>query len=275
MLDLHIEARSLIQDVTARYDDHYGFGSMSGAVYDTAWVSLVTKPVDGKLVWLFPECFDYILRSQLDDGSWGAPASQVDGILNTAAGLLSLIRHLEDPLQLQPLISSDVLDVQVAKATLALQSQLEHWEVSASTHVGFEIIVPALLEQLEKYAIFEFPGRDELIQLNYTKMSRLQPEVLYGKHSSTAIHSLEAFVGYIDFDRVSHHKIGGSMMASPSSTAAYLINASTWDEEAEEYLRHVVQMATDLDDGVPSAYPSTYFELTWVSCIGNTRIAFS
>ncbi|KAL2015847.1 hypothetical protein VTK56DRAFT_4694 [Thermocarpiscus australiensis] len=82
----------------------------------------------------------------------------------------------------------------------------------------------------------------------------------------TAVHSLEAFTDKIDFDKVAHHKVNGSMMGSPSSTAAYLMNASHWDKEAEAYLRHVIKAGTGQGNGgLPSAYPFTYFEYTCFS----------
>ncbi|XXG97308.1 hypothetical protein Hte_003604 [Hypoxylon texense] len=88
---LDSSAKSLIKHAILSYDNKYGFGSVSCAIYDTAWVSLIIKVVDGRRQWLFEECFDYILDNQSEDGSWKAGASQVDAILNTAASLLSLL----------------------------------------------------------------------------------------------------------------------------------------------------------------------------------------
>ncbi|OJD36443.1 ent-kaurene synthase [Diplodia corticola] len=259
------EGRALLHDALHGYDDLYGVGSMSNAVYDTAWVSLVTKTVDGAKQWLFPECFHFLLRTQLDDGGWESYASEVDGILNTAASLISLKRHAAEPLQIQDVPSGE-LEGRIARATGALDSMLAAWDVSSAAHVGFEIIVPALLEELEREGIaFNFRGRETLLKINAAKLSRFNPTFLYSTLKTTALHSLEAFIGKIDFDKVSHHKVHGAMMASPSSTAAYLMHASVWDDAAEDYLRHVVRRASSNGDGgVPSAYPSTYFELTWI-----------
>lgn len=65
---------------------------MSASVYDTAWLSMVQKPgIDGITgTWLFPECFEFIIEQQLPSGGWESDATTVDGILNTAAALLSL-----------------------------------------------------------------------------------------------------------------------------------------------------------------------------------------
>lgn len=107
-------------------------------------------------------------------------------------------------------------------------------------HVGVEILVPALLTMLENESIFlNFPGRKLLQGLNAVKLRCINPEMLYAT-PTTFLHSLEAFIGTLNFDRVIHHKRLGSMMASPASTAAYLIHASTWDEEAERYIRKVI-----------------------------------
>ncbi|KAH8892550.1 hypothetical protein GQ53DRAFT_746074 [Thozetella sp. PMI_491] len=56
------------------------------------------------------------------------------------------------------------------------------------------------------------------------------------------------------------------MMASPSSTAAYLMHVTDWDDEVETYLKHVIQYGVGSNSGaVPSAFPSMFFEYTWVS----------
>lgn len=73
-------------------------------------------------------------------------------------------------------------------------------------------------------------------------------------------------IGHLDFDRLQHRIVRGSMMASPSSTAAYLIHTSTWDDDAEAYLRRVTTRNGEYSrGGAPSACPSTHFELIWVS----------
>jgi len=51
-----------------------------------------------------------------------------------------------------------------------------------------------------------------------------------------------------------------------SSTAAYLMNCSTWDDKAEEYLRKVVnrERFNEVEDaGIPCAWPTTVFETSW------------
>lgn len=147
---LNAEAVALIRRALDGWDDTYGAGNMSCAVYDTAWVSLVTKTVDGEKQWLFPECFHFLLNTQANDGSWGNDKnSQIDGILNTGASLFALKRHVAEPLNI-PHVPQGELVRRIDMATAALHSQLAAWVVSTTTHVGFEIIVPALLKYLKE-----------------------------------------------------------------------------------------------------------------------------
>ena len=264
-------AKALIDKLTNENDELHGRGSMSCAIYDTAWVSMVTKSDDLSNKWLFPESFTYLLNQQCEDGSWESYASQIDGILNTAASLLALRKHLRDSQHFQ-YITSQNLQERIRRATSALGLLLQGWDVEATIHVGFEILVPSLLTYLEEEGIhYEFPGRKKLFAINAQKLAKFKPEYLYTDIKSTALHSLEAFIGKLDFDRIQHHKVNGAFMASPSSTAAYLINSSTWDDDCETYLRNVVACgAGKKTGGIPSAFPSTIFELTWVTCCFNS-----
>ncbi|KAK5116144.1 hypothetical protein LTR62_008470 [Meristemomyces frigidus] len=261
--ELDQRAIALLDRLTSDLDRKHGSGCMSVAVYDTAWVSLITKTIRTDKIWLFPQTFEYLLREQQGDGSWPSYASQIDGILNTAASLLSLLRHAKGPLQVN--LDDAGIEGRIQGATGALQRLLQSWDVASTVHVGFEILVPAMLEYLQAEGIvFDFPQRETLLAFNKQKLKKFQPEYLYGPHQLTALHSLEAFVGKIEFDKVAHHRINGSFMASPSSTAAYMLNASQWSEDCEEYIRQVLgNGAGQGNGGIPSAFPSTIFELTW------------
>ncbi|KAL1601386.1 hypothetical protein SLS60_006298 [Paraconiothyrium brasiliense] len=267
VVNLVNDTRALLRRTLTNYDEQYGLGAMSCAAYDTAWVSLVTKTIDGSKRWLFPECFQHLLATQSDEGGWALDSgAQIDGILNTAGPLLALKRYAAEPLQLQR--NAQEIEGRIRKATLSLRSQLAAWDVCTTNHVGFEIIVPAMLSLLEKEdssLVFEFEAKAALLKIYGAKMSRFRPEALYGPKRLTALHSLESFIGKIEFDKVKHHTVRGSMMGSPSSTAAYLLYSSHWDDESEAYLRHVIKFAAGQNSGgVPSAFPSTHFECTWI-----------
>lgn len=263
-----LEAASLTQHLLDSYSAGLDAGSITPNVYDTAWLALVKKQnAKGEQQWLFSECFQYILETQLADGGWQS-CSQVDGILNTAASLLALRRHASETLQIAGMQAEDV-HARVERATAALQVLLNAWEVAQTveenTHVGYDLIVPTLLRLLNDEGIaFEFQGRAALTEMHKEKTSAFNLENLYGKTETTAIHYLEAFLGQIDYSKVAHHKVHGAFMGSPSSTAAYLIGLpdAAWDDEAEGYLVKVLTRTGG--KSVPSAFPSINFEALWV-----------
>ncbi|KAI0172217.1 hypothetical protein GGR52DRAFT_573358 [Hypoxylon sp. FL1284] len=66
-------------------------------------------------------------------------------------------------------------------------------------------------------------------------------------------------------------------MGSPSSTAAYLMHISEWDDVAEEYLRDALRDGSGHGcGGVPSAWPSSIFELSWaITALAESSIPIS
>ncbi|KAH8836465.1 hypothetical protein MCOR27_008909 [Pyricularia oryzae] len=261
-------AKGLIARLSSINDPKYAFSTASVEIYDTAWVAMVTKGSGEQKRWLFPESFYHLLKSQADDGSWGYhPQTKASGILGTGAAVLALYKHLKEPLQLHD-VSSEEIRKRIILGSESLRTQLQNWDdVLTTNHIGIEIVAPALLDYLkqEDPALdFEFPAQAGLREMNAQKMSRFKPEHLYEAKVSTAAHSLEAFVGKIDFDRVRGHLWRGSMMASPSSTAAYLMYASVWDDEAEGFLQHVLKAGAGHGDGsMPGTFPTSYFEYSW------------
>ncbi|CAJ2513955.1 Uu.00g020740.m01.CDS01 [Anthostomella pinea] len=257
---LHDQVRSLLATLAEKCSGGGGFGSMSSSIYDTAWVSMVQNPKPGTVdPWLFPECFDFILTCQLPSGAWESYSSPVDGILNTAASLLALKKHLKT--------CPDRLDWELRsqKAEAALRHMLDDLDTGDSDQVGFEMIIIQHLSLLEEEGVkLDSPQLISLRALREAKLAKLPPESVY-QSPSTLYHSLEALIGHIDFDQVRCWRdTNGSLMGSPASTAAYLMHSSTWDDQAEAYLRNVLRQGAGHGDGsVPSAWPSSVFEISW------------
>jgi hypothetical protein len=108
-----------------------GFGSLSTAIYDTAWVAMIRKDIGGKVKILFPECFDYVEWAQLPDGSWPSEDSSVDCILNSLAGLLALktgYQHRND--------ASTSTSKRCERAIAALQRMLKTLDIKACNRGG-------------------------------------------------------------------------------------------------------------------------------------------
>lgn len=212
----------------------------------------------------------------LDTGCWANPEdTETDVILNTAAALLAVCRHHGTPLDPGDSQYGIDLDKRIVVASQFLCDHLQRLDLSRTSPlpVGFELLLPTLLDLLGREGIAEaipihFPAFEELQKVRDQKLARVDLDtVLNSGRRSTILHSLEAFIGVIQFDRLRDHKVVGSMMASPASTAAYFMNSSVLDDESEQYLRHVVEAGSGCGHGgVPSAFPSTFFESAWVSC---------
>ncbi|KAL4999865.1 hypothetical protein BDV10DRAFT_200525 [Aspergillus recurvatus] len=247
-----------ISKLAQNTEDMAWFTTFSPSIYDSAWLSMVYRYADGQLSWLFPECFDYVLSHQLENGVWPSTASTVDGILNTSAALLALLtrRQLVPDARVAPNIES---------ATSGLKDLLEGWNINETDQVGFEVIVPSLLRQISQFGIhFTFPGQARLQALSAGKLAKLHLESLQSERQSTILHSLESLVGIVDFDRLRHHcSEARGVLGSPAASAAYLMHSSSWDDRAETYLRRVVASTNYDTGGIPSAFPTSIFELSW------------
>jgi hypothetical protein len=260
--ELKAGSKSMLQvgRLIEEYELRRGVCSMSASIYDTAWVSMVSKMVEGKATWLFPSSFDYICGTQQGSGGWEG-GDVIDEIVNALACLLSFKRH--EKVDSEPSELADRID----RATQFLTAKLANFDSSNSERVAFEILIPSLLDLLELEGIsLQFPDAENLRKLNQIKMSKINFALLY-KYPSTMLHSLESFIGTIDFDKVSHHLVDGSMMGSPSSTAAYLMNITEWDENAEKYLHEAIENGKRNGEGsVTNVFPISTFEFAWVTC---------
>ncbi|KAI1273003.1 hypothetical protein F5Y07DRAFT_277545 [Xylaria sp. FL0933] len=253
-------ARSLISDLVRDHSGSYGGSSMTCSIYDTAWVSLLVKPENDEVGWLFPSCFEFLLSAQHTSGGWALANPATDTVLHTAAGLYALCKH-------QISKRAENLQERIRSATGFLQDNLQRLKIDATLPIGFEVLLPMLLGRLDRECgiQLEFPTKRALLQRREEKLIHFNIQNLYDGSDYIILHYLEAFVDHIDFDELRQYKVLGSMMASPSSTAAYLMNVTAWDTEAEDYLREVVLHGPGKGHGgVPSVFPSTLSEYSLV-----------
>ncbi|KAI0516929.1 hypothetical protein F5B22DRAFT_138040 [Xylaria bambusicola] len=254
---LSLQAESLIARLAMRCSKNDDFGSMSSSIYDTAWLAMIKKP-DGQ-EWLFPECFDFILKCQQPLGDWDSYSTSMDGILNTAASLLALRKHLEESPGNVDWVARSI------KAERILGRMLDSLDVNNADQATFGILIIKHVELLRDHGIILKSRKlEDLRKFREMKLAMLSPTSVYDT-PSTLYYSLEALIGHIDYDKISRwREPNGSMMGSPSSTAAYLMYASSWDSSAETYLRNVLKFGYgNGDGGVPSAFPSSLFETAW------------
>ncbi|TRX93456.1 hypothetical protein FHL15_005731 [Xylaria flabelliformis] len=254
------QAQSLVERLASQCSDANDFGSMSSSIYDTAWLAMVQKMNSEEVEWRFPECFEYIMKHQLPSGGWESYATPVDGVLNTAAALLALRKHMRTCPE-----NIDWLERSI-KAENALGKMIDSLDVETADQVGFEILIVQHIELLQAEGVsLETRNLEKLRKIRQEKLARLSPKSVHNA-LSTLYHSLEALIGHIDFDQVSRwREPNGSMMGSPSSTASYLMYATSWDETAETYLKNVLEHGYGKGNGsVPSAWPSSLFETSWI-----------
>ena len=271
------EAKDLIKKLAGAAKNSSGFGTMNCAIYDTAWVSCVSREVSGYSQWLFPNSFRYLLDAQMPNGGWPSLGKDESDILNGLAGLYALSMHEQCPKQLVSAHWPGLVD-RISAAKRMLESMLSCWNNSKEETVGFEVLAPSLLDLLkEGHGIsFRFPERSRLFDLRERKLNMVCKGKLYESESSTLLHSIEALYGddHFRFDRIAHHKVDGSIAGSPSATAACLMRVEQWDDEAERYLHRAMSLGPGMGNGsVPSAFPSSIFETTWV-CFRGLELDF-
>ncbi|KAF2864750.1 hypothetical protein BDV95DRAFT_446070, partial [Massariosphaeria phaeospora] len=107
---------------------------------------------------LFPEAYDYLKKTQSEDGSWAAETSDADGIINTLAALLALKKQER---KFEAARADNARRCEAAEASL--RRMLQRWDLEATDRVGLEILVPNLLKLLEVEGLdFDFPARKAL-----------------------------------------------------------------------------------------------------------------
>jgi halimadienyl-diphosphate synthase len=242
--DIKAEASQLLASL--------GEGSMSPCAYDTAWVARLTRP-DAPNEPLFPESFDWLLRNQHEDGSWGAEIDFAhDRVISTLSALVALAssQYRQDEAQRA-----------VRRGVVYLNRERPNLQDNPAETVGFELILPELVRQAKALKL-RLPYKDwEFVEaIKADKLRRIPPIAIYGGPTPMT-HSLE-FLG----DRLAPMLVqrcqspNGSYGASPSATA--YVETRFADSEHLRYLRRVVNSAED--GGLPFLYPFETFETGWV-----------
>jgi hypothetical protein len=171
------EAARLVEELANFSRMNRQHGSMSVSIYDTAWAAMILIKLPGtegdEYQWLFPKSFVFLLHSQFDDGSWNVTGSEIDGLLNTLAACLALIKHRDNTTcpHSSPVIA--VIDSCISKAVCWLEVMLQGWEIGECDRVGFEVLVPNLLSLLAENGIeLNFANSEALKKLNMQKLAQ-------------------------------------------------------------------------------------------------------
>ncbi|KAF0894041.1 hypothetical protein E2562_033920 [Oryza meyeriana var. granulata] len=272
---VHIEKRlgvgdnaSILKDMhrkelQARIRDQLQRAKLSTSSYDTAWVAMV--PLRGSSQHpCFPQCVEWILENQQDNGSWGTngfgSAVTRDILSSTLACVLALKRwnvgkeHIRRGLNFIGRNFSIAMDEQIAAP------------------IGFNITFPHMLS-LAMGMDLEFPARqpdiDRLLHLREIELEREAADQSYGRKAYMA-YVTEGLGNLLEWGEIMmFQRKNGSFFNCPSTTAATLVNH--YDDKALQYLNLLV---SKFGSAVPIAYPlNIYCQLSWVDALEKMGIS--
>ncbi len=224
---------------------------ISGTAYDTAWLASVPDP-SNPLRSRYPAALQWLVDRQLPDGSWGGSVRyEHDRVLCTLAALT--------PLALFGRRGKDRAAVQAGTRYLWQHGHLLAGEPTEM--VGFELLLPMLLQRAESAGI-ETPPHIDIYERQRAEKLRLIPtEKLYSP-ATTVVHSLEFLGRDADPHRLREAQApNGSIGNSPAATAFFLTH--TDDDRAAAYLQECMRVGGGVT--TPVLHPAERFELLWTA----------
>jgi halimadienyl-diphosphate synthase len=251
MPDSQFAPQDLVE-AARRLLDSLGNGTMSETAYDTAWVARLpasNHPDEP----MFPGAYDWLLRNQHADGSWGAEVPFAhDRLVCTLAALISVSSTSYRREESEPAARRGIVYLN--------RERLDLRDDPCET-VGFELLLPELARQARDLGL-RLPYDDwafvESIRAN--KLQRIPPIAVYGG-PTTLTTSLEYLGERLLPQLVDRcQAANGSYGTSPSATA--YVFGQRQDPAAESYLREVASIHRS--GGVLFLYPFELFETAWV-----------
>jgi len=251
MPQTHISRQDLIEEARSVLSN-LGEGTMSETAYDTAWVARIPNPSKPDEP-LFPAAYDWLLKNQHADGSWGAQIPFAhDRLISTLAALVALSGSPYRRAESEPAARRAVVYLNRERVNVANDS--------AET-VGFELVLPELIRQARGLGLrLPYDDWKFVEQLQADKLQRIPPIAVYGA-PTTLTTSLE-YLGDRFIPELSSRCqcINGSFGTSPSATAFAFMKSP--EPGAEAYLRTVASLHPN--GGVVFLYPFELFEIAWV-----------
>jgi len=241
-MDLRQETYDLLQKT--------GPGRMMPTDYDTAWVARLAElgePIGRRAL-------DWIRGHQLADGTWGAPQPYYhhDRAVSTLAAVTALAKQ-GDPVD----------QARVDRAQEGLQQALEGLDADpAGETIGFEMIVPTLLNEAQSLGAIDHQGVEVIRHLTPKRSAKLSalPEGMINRFVTLAFSAEMAGPDGIQLLDVENlQEADGSISFSPSATAYYALYVCRRDQEALEYLQRIAS-----NGSVPNVSPFDIFEPAWI-----------
>ncbi|AQK41341.1 Ent-kaur-16-ene synthase chloroplastic [Zea mays] len=213
----------------------------------------------------FPQCVQWILENQLDNGSWGhnevdSSADKKETILATLACVIALKKW----------------DVGPAHITKGIQFIARNFQTVTDEQIvvpiGFDFTFSGMFTLAINMGL-QFPVRqtdiDGILRLRENELKR------YDGDKSTAIEAYcayvaEGFENLLDWNDVMKFQAkNGSLFNSPSATAAALV--ANYDDKALQYLNLLV---TQFGSAVPTVFPQNiHCQLSMVDTLESVGIS--
>ena len=235
--------------------ERIGQSDMLTTAYDTAWLARLSE-IDRGLG--FP-ALEWLCSNQLPDGSWGASKSYYypDRVISTLSAMIALTyrgRRQSDKRQIEK--GLEALEKMTDNATKGLATALK------GPTVGFEMIVPTLVEQAEALGLIKQQKERILGRISNQRAKKLSmiKGKMINRHITVAFSAEMAGTdGQHLLDVENLQEKNGSVGCSPSATAYFALQVKREDQNAMEYLHR-----SRVDNGgVPNVAPFDIFEIAW------------
>lgn len=231
-------------------------GMVTPDAYSTAWVAMVPA-TDSYRSPAWPQALAYLRANQLPDGGWGSKQTfYAHG--QTIATLAALRAFLEwnDPTD----------NERVERGVVALRRYAADLPAEAHQPIGFELLLPHLVRELERFKLdlplSAWSHINKMAAHKLALIGSLQP--VYDKPRAWWF-SMEMLPEYqlagID-ERILD--VYGSVVTSPAATAAYLRAKRLYGQDSEPAANFLEQVLALNGGGAGVCWPIDKFELIWV-----------
>ncbi|HEY0583474.1 MAG TPA: hypothetical protein VGE94_14915, partial [Chloroflexota bacterium] len=243
-------ARTADQDLLGEPSKRPG---IDGVAYDTAWVASLPDEANRRTS-RFPTALRWLADNQLSDGSWGSDVRyEHDRILCTLAALA-------------PLAEFGRRDEDRHAVEFGTRYLWQHGHLLGREPVelvGFELLLPALVERARTAGVAVPPHLDIYAQQRTKKLELIPDHALYSPRA-TVVHSLEFLGGQADLSGLRNAQgENGAIGNSPAATAYFLRQTGSNDKNALRYLEACLGRTGGAM--APVLHPCETFELLWAA----------
>jgi halimadienyl-diphosphate synthase len=217
--------------------------------YDTAWVARLSADFRGHG---FDEALEWLRRHQHQDGSWGGEVLHYhDRIVSTLSALIAL-KTVGDRVE-------DAIRISAAEAFLWHENG--RLMLDANDTSGFPVLALALVNEALSVGLDVPSDLYRNAAKIEKKLNSLAPNPEMWRYTPL-MYSFEALRPYAPKDiAINFAEVNGSVAASPSATAAYMLTTQYDTRPSINYIRDVMEHQGD--GGLTFQQPFNLYEAAW------------